>query len=163
MLALSSARVSCVQTTYENFRYRYDKKENPYNKGLIKNFQEVFFTRIPPSKLDFRAFVQEDEIMTAEPTDEDPIEDSSKEKIDIEMGNTFGEDNAVTLPEILLSLEFGGIQNNLKHRVESEATDQDKFLVPADQELEESDEAKANAEEKREDRKSEETTTSGRS
>lgn len=141
--------ISTNQTTYENFRYRYDKKENPYNKGLIKNFQEVFFTRIPPSKLDFRAFVQEDEIMTSEPTDDDPIEDSLKEKIDIEMGNTFGEDNAVTLPEILLSLEFGGIQDNLKHRVENEATDQ------------ELDEAEANAEEKREDRKSEQTTKSG--
>ncbi|KAL0346107.1 UNVERIFIED_CONTAM: putative protein S-acyltransferase 4 [Sesamum radiatum] len=25
--------ISTNQTTYENFRYRYDKKENPYNKG----------------------------------------------------------------------------------------------------------------------------------
>ncbi|XP_044503702.1 probable protein S-acyltransferase 7 [Mangifera indica] len=45
------------QSTYENFRYRYDRHVNPYNKGIIKNFKEVFFTSIPPSKNNFRARV----------------------------------------------------------------------------------------------------------
>ncbi|KAH6828654.1 DHHC-type zinc finger family protein [Perilla frutescens var. hirtella] len=151
--------ISTNQTTYENFRYRYDKKENPYNKGLIKNFQEIFFSRIPPSMLDFRAFVQE-EIMSTEPSNDDAVEDttSSKEKIDIEMGQNFGEENSISLPEILLNMEFGGIQNNLK-------TDQDKFVIPVDQELikESADaftfEVEANAEEKHDGTKSEHTTT----
>ncbi|XP_044491892.1 probable protein S-acyltransferase 7 isoform X3 [Mangifera indica] len=42
-------------STYENFRYRYDRNANPYNKGIIENFKEVFFTSIPPSKNNFRA------------------------------------------------------------------------------------------------------------
>ncbi|KAK6261991.1 hypothetical protein QUC31_007807 [Theobroma cacao] len=43
------------QSTYENFRYRYDCRENPYNKGVIENFTEIFCTSIPPSKTNFRA------------------------------------------------------------------------------------------------------------
>ncbi|XP_068665863.1 probable protein S-acyltransferase 7 isoform X2 [Aristolochia californica] len=48
------------QTTYENFRYRYDGKMNPYNRGLAQNIREVFLSRIPPSKNNFRARVKED-------------------------------------------------------------------------------------------------------
>ncbi|XP_020247384.1 probable protein S-acyltransferase 7 isoform X2 [Asparagus officinalis] len=47
--------MSTNQTTYENFRYRYDRRSNPYNIGLVNNFKEVFFTSIPPSKNKFRA------------------------------------------------------------------------------------------------------------
>ncbi|KAG6788042.1 hypothetical protein POTOM_004095 [Populus tomentosa] len=46
-----------VQTTYENFRYRYDGKMNPYNLGCVRNVLEVFFTKIPKSKNKFRAKV----------------------------------------------------------------------------------------------------------
>ncbi|OAY76257.1 putative protein S-acyltransferase 7 [Ananas comosus] len=42
------------QTTYENFRYRYDRRANPYNRGVVGNFMEIFFTRISPSKNKFR-------------------------------------------------------------------------------------------------------------
>lgn len=45
------------QSTYENFRYRYDQRINPYDKGVISNFKEIFFTSIPPSKNNFRAKV----------------------------------------------------------------------------------------------------------
>lgn len=45
------------QSTYENFRYRYDRRANPYNRGVIDNFKEVFCTSIPPSKNNFRAKV----------------------------------------------------------------------------------------------------------
>uniref|UniRef100_A0A5B7A928 Uncharacterized protein n=1 Tax=Davidia involucrata TaxID=16924 RepID=A0A5B7A928_DAVIN len=45
------------QTTYENFRYRYDQRGNPYNKGVVQNFKEIFCTSIPPSKNKFRAKV----------------------------------------------------------------------------------------------------------
>lgn len=46
-----------VQSTYENFRYRYDRQVNPYNKGLIENFKEVFCSSIPISKNNFRSKV----------------------------------------------------------------------------------------------------------
>ncbi|KAH7295543.1 hypothetical protein KP509_27G054200 [Ceratopteris richardii] len=46
------------QTTYENFRYRYDNKANPYHEGLLRNFKLVLFSGIPPSKNKFRSKVQ---------------------------------------------------------------------------------------------------------
>lgn len=126
-----------MQTTYENFRYRYDKKVNPYNRGIIKNFREVFFSRIPPSMHDFRAFVQEDEIIS-EPTDHNFMEclSSTKEKIDIEMGSKLGEGNSFTLPEILQCVdEYGEIEENLKqqHNEVSERTgsESDRLIVEA--------------------------------
>lgn len=48
------------QTTYENFRYRYDGKTNPYNLGCARNFKEIFFSKIPSSKNKFRAKVRSD-------------------------------------------------------------------------------------------------------
>ncbi|KAG6410151.1 hypothetical protein SASPL_128201 [Salvia splendens] len=44
-------------TTYENFRYRYDHRANPYNKGLLLNFKETLCGSIPPSRNKFRAKV----------------------------------------------------------------------------------------------------------
>ncbi|CAA3024548.1 probable S-acyltransferase 7 [Olea europaea subsp. europaea] len=49
--------ISTNQTTYENFRYRYDRRANPYNKGVIENFKEVLCSPNPPSKNKFRAKV----------------------------------------------------------------------------------------------------------
>ncbi|KAJ9683201.1 hypothetical protein PVL29_018973 [Vitis rotundifolia] len=49
--------ISTNQTTYENFRYRYDRRANPYNKGVVQNFMEIFCTSISPSKNNFRAKV----------------------------------------------------------------------------------------------------------
>ncbi|GAV82588.1 zf-DHHC domain-containing protein [Cephalotus follicularis] len=43
------------QTTYENFRYRYDGKMNPYNRGCVRNILEIFFSQIPGSRNNFRA------------------------------------------------------------------------------------------------------------
>lgn len=49
--------ISTNQTTYENFRYRYDRRANPYNKGFVLNFGEIFCTSIPASKNKFRGYV----------------------------------------------------------------------------------------------------------
>ncbi|KAF7819376.1 putative protein S-acyltransferase 7 [Senna tora] len=49
--------ISTNQTTYENFRYRYDRRANPYNKGVFNNFAEIFCSSIPPSKNNFREIV----------------------------------------------------------------------------------------------------------
>lgn len=44
------------QTTYENFRYRADNRPNAYYQGCLKNFLEVFCTKVQPSKSNFRAY-----------------------------------------------------------------------------------------------------------
>ncbi|XP_047974379.1 probable protein S-acyltransferase 7 [Salvia hispanica] len=53
------------QTTYENFRYRYDRRANPYNKGLVLNFIETLCGSIPPSRNDFRAKVPREAALPA--------------------------------------------------------------------------------------------------
>ncbi|KAL0359694.1 UNVERIFIED_CONTAM: putative protein S-acyltransferase 4 [Sesamum angustifolium] len=143
-----------MQTTYENFRYRYSKKENPYNKGVIKNFKEVFLSEIPPSQNNFRAIVEEDEVTVAEPTNHSPADGitSSKEKTDFEMGNKFGDNSSPTLPDILCSLEFDDIDENINDREASERSYSDQ-LVPLEPDLKETMsslkvEVDANAEEK---------------
>lgn len=129
--------ISTNQTTYENFRYRYDKKENPYHRGIISNFGEVFFSKIPPCLNDFRAFVKEDEVMAMAEKSEDHLfmegVNSSKEKIDIEMGdNKFFEYSGLMLPDLLRDLEYGGdIEENMR-------TDSEKFISA----VEEDDEKK---------------------
>lgn len=50
-----------LQSTREHSNYQYTSQNlNPYNKGVIENFMEVFFTSIPPSKINFRAEVQKE-------------------------------------------------------------------------------------------------------
>ncbi|CAA3030812.1 probable S-acyltransferase 1 [Olea europaea subsp. europaea] len=129
--------ISTNQTTYENFRYRYDRKENPYNRGTIKNLKEVLFSKIPPSMVNFRAYVQEDEIMVMDKMDpnlEGSIA-SSMEKTDGEMEDKFAENSSASLPEILQNLEFVGIENNMKQQEENERYDSSPFLFSAEQEL----------------------------
>ncbi|RWR80053.1 zinc finger protein [Cinnamomum micranthum f. kanehirae] len=57
--------ISTNQTTYENFRYRYDRRANPYNNGVVENFKEIFFTSIPPSKNNFRVKAQQEPVLQA--------------------------------------------------------------------------------------------------
>nr|CAB3483642.1 unnamed protein product [Digitaria exilis] len=52
-----------VMTTYENFRYRYDRRDNPYNRGILNNFLEIFCSAIPPSKNNFRARVTLEQVL----------------------------------------------------------------------------------------------------
>lgn len=54
-----------MQTTYENFRYRYDGKTNPYNKGCMKNLIEILLSKTPKSKLNLRARIHDDSIIFA--------------------------------------------------------------------------------------------------
>lgn len=126
-----------MQTTYENFRYRYDKKENPYNRGMIKNLTEVFFSKIPPSSNKFRSIVEDDHMMVAVTPNLDEGVLSSKEKIDIERGTKFMEDEAFPIPEILRRLEFDDdLEDDMKTTVEGERPHVDP-LFPLDQEVEE--------------------------
>nr|AFK35282.1 unknown [Lotus japonicus] len=52
--------IASNQTTYENFRYRSDRRINVHNQGCLNNFLEVFCTKVNPSKNNFRALVQEE-------------------------------------------------------------------------------------------------------
>ncbi|CAI9113141.1 OLC1v1013687C1 [Oldenlandia corymbosa var. corymbosa] len=75
------------QSTYENFRYRYDQRSNPYNRGVVENFMEVFCTRVPPSKNKFRAKVLRDPEVPAQAFSDDfSVSKLRKPMGDIEMG-----------------------------------------------------------------------------
>ncbi|KAL8147413.1 putative protein S-acyltransferase 1 [Apium graveolens] len=65
------------QTTNENFRYRYDKKKNPYNQGILNNLKEVFCTKVPPPLVNFREVVYEDDYSCTDSV-------RSKETVDLE-------------------------------------------------------------------------------
>lgn len=52
--------ISTNQTTYENFRYRYETRVNPYDQGIMQNLFTVFCTPVERSKNNFRAKVQVD-------------------------------------------------------------------------------------------------------
>ncbi|XP_022769480.1 probable protein S-acyltransferase 1 [Durio zibethinus] len=92
------------QTTYENFRYRYDKKENPFNKGILNNFKEVLLSKIPPSMINFRAWISEDDNLS----NGDCI--ASKENLDIEKGNI----DSVAVPNLSQRIDYDGFDNSLK-------------------------------------------------
>ncbi|XP_019102398.1 PREDICTED: probable protein S-acyltransferase 4 isoform X2 [Camelina sativa] len=106
------------QTTYENFRYRYDKKENPYNKGVLGNIWEIFLSKIPPSMNKFRSFVKEEDYMMMVETPTSNLGESlvsSKEKIDIEMGGGKIVDESgksYSLPEILRNLNYEDLEDD---------------------------------------------------
>lgn len=79
--------ISTNQTTYENFRYRYDRRANPYNKGVVENFKEIFCSSIPTSKNDFRAKVpREPALTTGRPVGGFMSPNMGKAVDDIEMG-----------------------------------------------------------------------------
>ncbi|KAK4757352.1 hypothetical protein SAY87_018653 [Trapa incisa] len=82
------------QTTYENFRYRYDKKENPFSRGMFHNIEELFFAKIPPPMVNFRAWVEEEEdtVRGSIMSDIDKGLALSKAKFDLEMGGSLGKD-----------------------------------------------------------------------
>ncbi|RRT82964.1 hypothetical protein B296_00018907 [Ensete ventricosum] len=90
-----------LQTTNENFRCRYDKKHNPYDKGFLRNFGDVFLSEIPPSMHDFRSWVIEETIQVEVYTpniDADVI--SPMENIDIEIGTEPAIDDNLPVPSI---------------------------------------------------------------
>ncbi|GFR51175.1 hypothetical protein Agub_g13449, partial [Astrephomene gubernaculifera] len=59
--------VATNQTTYENFRYNHDNRPNPYSRGILSNCAEVWCSPIPPSKVQFRAFIDEFKPPTGQP------------------------------------------------------------------------------------------------
>ncbi|KAL8191625.1 hypothetical protein R6Q57_028356 [Mikania cordata] len=120
VFTFSWVNLSQQKTTYENFRYRYSKKENPYHKGIKNNLKEVFFSKIPPSLNDFRAYIQEDDSLVMDTTPN--VEDSPKDKIDIKTGNTFVEAGGFSLPQIIQNIHGDG-EENMNMKVGNGASD----------------------------------------
>lgn len=122
---------SFVQTTYENFRYRYDEKENPYNRGVLANVSEVFCTGMPPSMNNFRAWVELPAPAPPEAfVDGGPF--TSRNKIDLEMGHK-GVQLPAGVPAILQGLHYAEMEKNsasvhIKDRQSAEAPD--PFMIP---------------------------------
>lgn len=84
---------------------------------MLQNIKEILFSKIPPSLNDFRATVHEEGITVMEQRSPniEGNDDSSKEKIDIEIGSRFAEENGFSLPEILRNLEFDEIEDDLEN------------------------------------------------
>ncbi|CAN0890604.1 Probable protein S-acyltransferase 2 [Linum grandiflorum] len=107
--------ISRNQTTYENFRYRYDKKENPFRRSVLHNFKEVFVSDIPPSAVNFREWVAPEIIKDSVRSEEMIMSESigtyrgSKEKFDMEMGG-----DKLGLPPILQSLDYNTSFNDVE-------------------------------------------------
>lgn len=99
-----------LQTTYENFRYRYDGKMNPHNRGLLRNFEEIFLTRVPPSKNKFRAEVKEEPAnFTASLSMSHVLSpEMAKTSVDIEMGGKRQTVDEEELADIQSQMETAG-------------------------------------------------------
>ncbi|KAH6809822.1 DHHC-type zinc finger family protein [Perilla frutescens var. frutescens] len=74
--------ISSNQTTYENFRYQYDRKMNPYNLGVARNCVEVFCSKIPSSKNNFRAVIKANSPVGFKPS----LYTAPTRAVDVEMG-----------------------------------------------------------------------------
>ncbi|GAV82803.1 zf-DHHC domain-containing protein [Cephalotus follicularis] len=122
------------QTTYENFRYRYDKKENPFSKGIIKNVTQSFFSKIPSPLINFREWALDDDEIVYIASEINRDLNGSKQNFDIEMGTKVGKDGGTRLPNILQNLDYNGIDDNMKRKGGECGTKYDPFLFPADQE-----------------------------
>ncbi|KAF7801383.1 putative protein S-acyltransferase 4 isoform X2 [Senna tora] len=111
-------------TTYENFRYRYDKKPNPYTKGMMRNLKELSCSKIPSSLVNFRELVVEEEN-----SDLEKGLIISKQRFEVEMGGKFGKDGKKQVPSMLLDdLNYNGIDDHLKKKAGEKEAGFDVFV-----------------------------------
>ncbi|KAF7801385.1 putative protein S-acyltransferase 4 [Senna tora] len=117
------------KTTYENFRYRYDKKGNPFNRGILGNIRETFCSTIPKSKNKFRSFVMEydSELGTMTPSFVGRRFTNSNRKIDIETGSMPAEDSNLPIPDILRNFDFDNFEG-LRYADDGGQTSYDPFF-----------------------------------
>ncbi|KDP25918.1 hypothetical protein JCGZ_23042 [Jatropha curcas] len=121
------------QTTYENFRYRYDKKENPFRRGILSNFKEVFFSKIPPSAINFREWVSNDDDAMINGPDMNGGFITSKDRFDLEMGGKVGKDGGMRLPNVSQDLDYNALDDNVKKKGGEGTTTFEPFFHHADQ------------------------------
>ncbi|XP_037440389.1 probable protein S-acyltransferase 4 [Triticum dicoccoides] len=114
LTALHLYLISTNQTTYENFRYNYDKKDNPYRKSITKNFAEVFFTKIPPPLNDFRSHVGEGALEAGFYTPYIGLDvTSTREKIDTDMREKEVLVGGIQIPTVLQNIDYGSFEDGL--------------------------------------------------
>ncbi|CAI9761218.1 unnamed protein product [Fraxinus pennsylvanica] len=105
--------MSTNKTTYENFRYHYDKKENPFDRGMIKNLKEILFSKTAPLLVNFRDMVtEEDHSILGSITKRFGGDNINSKEKDLEVG-TIGKDGK-PLPDVLQNLDYNGIEDSLK-------------------------------------------------
>lgn len=101
------------QTTYENFRYHYDKKDNPYRKSIAANFAEVFFTKIPPPMNDFRSWVGEGALEAGFYTPYIGLDVTNpREKIDLDMESKEVLVGGIQIPTALQNIDYGSFEES---------------------------------------------------
>ncbi|KAM7505179.1 hypothetical protein LguiB_004083 [Lonicera macranthoides] len=123
--------MSTNQTTYENFRYRYDKKENPYNHGVLKNFFGILFSRTPSADVNFREWVieEEDSVYGSFSSRYRGDMITQKGKADLEMGMLSKEGS---IPHILKNLDYSEFDDsNLKKKEGRGNIAFDPFFYPS--------------------------------
>ncbi|KAG8365771.1 hypothetical protein BUALT_Bualt17G0006500 [Buddleja alternifolia] len=102
--------ISTNQTTYENFRYQYDLKTNPYNIGFAGNFKEIFWSKIPSSRNNFRMEAKGDIIAgfsVSSHMSRTISPEMRKGRFDVEMGKRKGVD-----ANELEDIRFGGLERS---------------------------------------------------
>ncbi|VAI15828.1 unnamed protein product [Triticum turgidum subsp. durum] len=111
-LYLISTNQGQENTTYENFRYNYDKKDNPYRKSITKNFAEVFFTKIPPPLNDFRSHVGEGALEAGFYTPYIGLDvTNTREKIDTDMREKEVLVGGIQIPTVLQNIDYGSFED----------------------------------------------------
>ncbi|KAF8706456.1 hypothetical protein HU200_030729 [Digitaria exilis] len=101
------------QTTYENFRYRYDKNDNPYRKTLAENFAEVFLTKIPPPMNNFRSRVGEGALEAGFYTPYIGLGVTTpREKIDLDRENKEVLVGGMQIPTVLQNIDYGPFEDS---------------------------------------------------
>ncbi|KAL6839944.1 hypothetical protein ACP4OV_029754 [Aristida adscensionis] len=105
--------MSTNQTTYENFRYRYDQRANPYNRGVVENINEIFFKPIPPSRNNFRARVPQEHGLRPRSTNGFMSPNMGRAVGDIEMGR-----KPVAWDEPRMAAEIGDLGAGLSNLLE---------------------------------------------
>ncbi|KAJ1264551.1 hypothetical protein BS78_08G009600 [Paspalum vaginatum] len=106
------------QTTYENFRYHYDKEENPHRKSIATNFAEVFLTKIPPPMNDFRSRVGEGALEAGFYTPYIGLDVTDpREKIDLDMESKEAFVGGMQIPTVLQNIDYGSFEDSLDEKI----------------------------------------------
>ncbi|XP_021749143.1 probable protein S-acyltransferase 3 isoform X3 [Chenopodium quinoa] len=116
-------------TTYENFRYRYDKGKNPHNFGVVKNIKQVLFTKTPPSAINFRELViVEDVVLPMTPSDNESYTGFGKIS-DQDMTQRLTQSGRWVLQSNFQNFNHEDSDEKLKKKVGNQDTSTDQFLL----------------------------------
>uniref|UniRef100_A0A7C9A5M4 S-acyltransferase n=2 Tax=Opuntia streptacantha TaxID=393608 RepID=A0A7C9A5M4_OPUST len=108
--------MSTNQTTYENFRYRYEKDKNPHNLGYFNNLKQVFFAKVPPSAINFREMVLVQDIIVPETPSYHGGYIEFRRNFKMEAEHTNAKNGSSGPPGILQNLDYTDIDDKLKKK-----------------------------------------------